>query len=65
MTSRWLHSKGGTYTLLFSSAVLESNGTRYCVYQSESNGTVWLRPFDEFYDGRFVQIQEKEKDHDS
>lgn len=55
---RYLHVKsGGEYTVV-SLARIENNLAPVVVYQSDKNGSNWVRPLDEFEDGRFVLIAE-------
>jgi hypothetical protein len=52
----FLHQKsGGKYELLMI-AVMEADLTRACVYQSIDNGSLWVRPESEFFDGRFKEL---------
>jgi hypothetical protein len=55
--ARFVHVRtGGIYVVLMQ-ALLEANAERAVVYRSERDGTVWVRPFVEFADGRFAEIQ--------
>ncbi|MCF6432592.1 DUF1653 domain-containing protein [Leisingera sp. MMG026] len=58
MQSRiWQHIKsGGLYTVLFDDAFREHDMTKCVVYQSLWDGQVFVRPADEFLDGRFRNI---------
>jgi len=49
------HAKGGEYRLLMH-AVLETDRSAAIVYD-DSEGTVWVRPASEFFDGRFTLIE--------
>ncbi len=53
--TRWRHRKGGTYAVV-AVARMEANLYPAVVYKSERDGLVWVRPLEEFEDGRFVQI---------
>ena len=48
---------GGTYTVIGAACVQASapisEGDRVIVYCSQSSGRLWIRPADEFDDGRF------------
>lgn len=48
------HYKGGLYRLLFEGQI-EADLSRVVVYQG-IDGRVWVRPREEFYDGRFSEI---------
>jgi hypothetical protein len=56
MSEVWRHKKtGGLYEAL-TSARMESDGIdgkRYVVYRGLKDGYTWIRPADEFFDGRF------------
>jgi len=56
---RYRHIKtGGTYRVMYN-AVIESTWTPAVIYRCERYGLIVVRPADEFYDGRFVEIDEK------
>lgn len=51
--------RGGYYILLTRDAVSQNadpkhDNIEYCVYQSIRDNSVWVRPAEEFFDGRFV-----------
>ena len=48
------HKKGGLYRVL-GRAVLEADRSDVVVYD-DAEGTVWVRPVDEFEDGRFSPV---------
>lgn len=56
------HVKRGTHYVLLTREAVSQNSDpthdnqAYCVYQSLKDGTVWVRPRAEFFDGRFVQV---------
>jgi len=51
----WIHKKtGGVYVILFE-GVMENSGLKTVGYQAIEGGVIWIRPRDEFYDGRFEQ----------
>lgn len=52
----WYHMKtGGIYRIITDNAKYEDQGpsSRAVVYQSLKDGTIWIRPYQEFMDGRF------------
>jgi len=54
---RYRHKKtGGVYRVLHATALIEADMSLAVVYQSEKDGTVWVRPTREFLDGRFDRI---------
>jgi len=54
---RWRHLKtGGEYTLVGTCRIEATNVPAYA-YKSDVTGTVWVRPMDEFLDGRFEKIE--------
>lgn len=58
MTDRiYRHKKtGGLYQIVFSEAVIEATLETAVVYRSVDEGRVWVRPYAEFFDGRFEPI---------
>lgn len=57
----WFHRKSnGFYKILAADAKYENAGpnSRAVVYQSISGGYVWIRPYSEFMDGRFIRLSE-------
>lgn len=57
------HKKRGTLYRLEEPATLQSSHpaldmTSLVVYRALSDGTLWVRPKDEFYDGRFEEVTE-------
>ncbi len=48
------HVKTGGYYELLDEALNEADLTNVCVYRSLHDGKIWVRPSDEFFDGRFV-----------
>ena len=55
------HVKSGKiYRVLSTDAIMESNLEKAVVYEG-LNGQVWVRPFDEFMDGRFELITKGRK----
>ena len=58
MTESWVpthrHRKGGLYRLL-SDGVWEPDRSLVAIYDDEA-GQVWVRPKDEFEDGRFTPL---------
>lgn len=58
MPSRVRHVKsGGTYRVL-AQAKIEHDLSNVIVYQSEKDGSVWVRPAMEFCDGRFEPLSD-------
>lgn len=60
---RWRHKKRGTTYTVIGQAVVQaapmvslSEGHVVTVYRADSSGTLWVRPFAEFRDGRFERI---------
>lgn len=55
--TRFRHKKtGGTY-IVVGAGRIEADLTPCVVYQSETDGRIWVRPQKEFNDGRFVRIE--------
>lgn len=48
----WTHSKGGEYRIL-GFGVIEQGAIPAVIYQSIKDGSVWIRPCANFFDGRF------------
>jgi hypothetical protein len=56
LSAIWRHKKtGGYYTHLYN-GVLEADLSEVVVYRAHKDGTVWVRPASEFYDGRFENV---------
>lgn len=54
--SRWMHVRaGGTYTVV-AGVVVEATVTPAVAYRSDQTEVTWVRPLDEFLDGRFVPL---------
>lgn len=53
--SWWQHRKGGLYRLL-KFGTIEADLTPAVIYESHKDGMVWVRPYDQFMDGRFTQV---------
>lgn len=50
----WKHLKsGGLYRVLADPGYIEETLEHVVVYQCCKDGRVWVRPFNEFHDGRF------------
>jgi hypothetical protein len=49
------HKKGGLYRVLYDSVLSSDNLSLYVVYDDNS-GRVWVKPKDEFDDGRFQKV---------
>lgn len=54
--SRWTHLKSGGFYTVILGCVVEAALTSAVVYRSETHGTLWMRPLDEFLDGRFERV---------
>ena len=53
----WWHRKtGGLYRILTTRATNESDLKRVTVYESLFDGAIWVRPEEEFFDGRFINL---------
>lgn len=48
---------GNHYVILSRDALIEATMTRAVVYQAIDHDAVWVRPFDEFFDGRFEAVR--------
>jgi len=54
----WKHKKtGGIYTLLYDQATWEADLNDVVVYRALSDGRIWVRPTEEFFDGRFEMVE--------
>lgn len=53
--TRWRHRKGGDYEIALI-AYRESDLRLEVVYIAQSSGDVFVRPYDEFMDGRFTPM---------
>lgn len=56
--TEWQHRKGGVYTVI-AEGVNEADLTKVIVYQAAVDGVLWVRPREEFLDGRFTRIDRK------
>ena len=56
ITHRYRHKKTGGIYVVVTLGKLEGRGTEMVVYLALSDSTVWIRPFDEFADGRFEHL---------
>jgi len=58
VASRWAathrHKKGGLYRLT-GKGVYEPDRSPVAIYD-DAEGTVWIRPWEEFHDGRFTPV---------
>lgn len=53
----WKHLKtGGMYVIVDDSVMLEADLTPCVAYMSLKDGQVWIRPSEEFFDGRFERV---------
>lgn len=53
---RWRHRKTQGIYRVIATGLIEETLTPCVVYEAEKGGRVWVRPYDEFMDGRFEQI---------
>lgn len=51
-----LHKKGRHYQVI-GEGIIEETGTPAVIYKNDA-GMTWIRPAEEFYDGRFTPIEE-------
>ncbi len=69
MSERWRHKKRGTtYEVLTDRASLQCSAAEdfervfedetWTVYRNEQTGHIWVRPTEEFLDGRFERLTE-------
>lgn len=50
----WEHVKsGGLYRIVSTQGINENDMTRVTIYRSLWDGAVWVRPEEQFFDGRF------------
>jgi hypothetical protein len=54
--SRYQHVKTGGFYEVLGPGKLEWDLADVIVYRSEHDGSLWVRPKSEFYDGRFVRV---------
>lgn len=53
----WQHRKsGGLYMIMSEEATLEKDLSKQVIYTSLFDGAVWIRPYSEFFDGRFINV---------
>ncbi len=57
--TRWGHLKRGTTYIVRGMCIIEATKDMGVIYQSEADGTTWVRPLSEFMDGRFIEIEHK------
>ncbi len=56
--SVWRHEKSGGFYVVLGQCRIEATNTPAVRYMPVDGGTEWVRPEDEFMDGRFVRICE-------
>lgn len=62
MTTLWQHKKTGGVYRIVEFCVIEKGLVPSVAYRSQSSeGPVFIRPCEEFFDGRFKQIEESTK----
>ena len=60
MSNIWRHKKsGGLYTIV-GEAIIESTMQKATIYKSLHDDKLWIRPKDEFHDGRFEVMNSME-----
>ncbi|QDP65321.1 MAG: hypothetical protein Unbinned200contig1000_61 [Prokaryotic dsDNA virus sp.] len=55
----WVHKKTGKMYVILHHGLLESSLEPVVIYQQEDGGPVWVRPAEEFFDGRFQSWDKK------
>lgn len=61
MHNIWRHKKtGGLYVILDEDFQIEATLQRGTLYRSLHDNRTWVRPFDEFHDGRFEVLNAAE-----
>jgi hypothetical protein len=57
---QWRHKKRGTTYTEMGRATMQVNGpldmAKVVIYQSNADGSMWVRPLSEFEDGRFERV---------
>lgn len=54
--SRWRHVKRGSTYMVRCICIIEATMATAVAYQCERDGVTWVRPLEEFADGRFERI---------
>jgi hypothetical protein len=54
--SRWRHRSGGEYLVVCACLIEESLTPAVAYRPMAESGPAWVRPLDEFLDGRFTQL---------
>lgn len=57
--SIWQHKTRGTKYRIVCLGKLEHNLDQMVVYQDINDNEVWIRPVNEFFDGRFIELKEE------
>lgn len=58
MKKLYLHNNGNLYELL-SVGILERTLEAMVIYKDIETGVIWVRPSEEFFDGRFEEVHRK------
>jgi hypothetical protein len=72
MTEQWRHKKRGTvYEIVTQDASVQCSanpvfeaafdGEAWTIYRNVKTGAFWVRPTEEFFDGRFERIESSER----
>lgn len=61
MSNIWRHKKtGDLYTVVDDNFTIEKTMEQGVLYQNLGNHRKWVRPYEEFHDGRFEKFSESE-----
>jgi hypothetical protein len=56
LDGQWRHLKSGGVYEVVTLGLIEATEERAVVYAGVEGGGTWIRPYDEFVDGRFVRV---------
>lgn len=62
MRKLFLHEKSGNVYEFLHIAINEKSLVSNVVYRDIDNGIIWIRPVDEFFDGRFEEVYRRKGD---